>query len=159
MSAALHSAPPPAPAAAGARRAGRQPRRCPAAAAAAIASAPAPCRLGRPSRGRAATKLTATAAPTTAPAADLATLFAAHAPASTGPQSPEQLTARFAVQGFVEFARGEGGLTLALLHHPCGHTVEVYLQGATVTRWLDGARRDLLMPRPDATFRRGAAIK
>lgn len=106
---------------------------------------------------RAAASAPSISAPT-APA-DLPALFAREAPPG-GWQQPQDLSSRFGVEGFVEFYAGEGGLPLCFLHHPSGHSVEVYLQGATVTRWLDGARRDLLMPpRPDAAFRLGAAIR
>lgn len=106
-----------------------------------------------------ATAPTAAATTPAAPRTDLAALFAAEPPPG-GFQAPRELSRRFGVEGFVEFYSGEGGLPLAFLHHPSGHSVEVYLQGATVTRWLDGARRDLLMPpRADAVFRRGAAIR
>jgi hypothetical protein len=119
--------------------------------------------LGRPSSIRLPIPPAAAAAPT-APSPqttsdNLTARFAAEAPPG-GFQTPRELARRFGAEGFVEFYSGEGGLPLAFLHHPSGHSVEVYLQGATVTRWLDGARRDLLMPpRAGAAFRRGHAIR
>jgi len=126
-------------------------------------SAPRPAAASSAAPGRARPPAPARASPAPSPpapsapprGADLAALFASDSPS----QAPAQLRERFGVEGYVEFYTGEGGLPLCFLHHPSGHSVEVYLQGASVTRWLDAGRRDLLMPRPDAVYRRGAAIK
>jgi glucose-6-phosphate 1-epimerase len=69
------------------------------------------------------------------------------------------LNATYGLPSFVEFYVGEGGLPAAYLLHPRGHTAEVYLHGATVTRWLDDAGANLLFLRPDAVFDGVAPIK
>ncbi|WIA17434.1 hypothetical protein OEZ85_014284 [Tetradesmus obliquus] len=69
-----------------------------------------------------------------------------------------RLNAEHGVEDFVEFYEAAGGLPAVYLMHPRGHTVEIHLQGATITRWLKEDGTDLLFTRSDAVFEEGEAI-
>eukprot|EP00879_Flechtneria_rotunda_P027491 GHRR01029453.1.p1 GENE.GHRR01029453.1~~GHRR01029453.1.p1 ORF type:complete len:579 (+),score=190.72 GHRR01029453.1:283-2019(+) len=70
-----------------------------------------------------------------------------------------RLNAEHSIEGFVEFYQSAaGGLPVCYLMHPRGHTLEIHLQGATITRWLQPDGTDLLFMRSDAEVEAGAPI-
>eukprot|EP00878_Enallax_costatus_P015430 GHUV01016163.1.p1 GENE.GHUV01016163.1~~GHUV01016163.1.p1 ORF type:complete len:265 (+),score=53.69 GHUV01016163.1:456-1250(+) len=69
-----------------------------------------------------------------------------------------RLNQEHGIEDFVEFHQADGGLAAAYIMHPNGHTLEIHLQGATITRWLTPEGRDLLFTRSDVTYAPGVPI-
>ena len=79
-------------------------------------------------------------------------VFARASVSASGDDEIDALNAAFAIKDSVRFARGNGGLPVALLTHKNGCTSTVYLFGACVTSWTQKSGDEVLYVRPDAAF-------
>ena len=69
----------------------------------------------------------------------------------------KQLAAEFGVRGIVDFVE-EGGLAKAVVSQG-GMQGELFLQGATVTRWQPAGERPVIFTSPNAIFAAGTAVR
>src|SRR5262249_58589052 len=68
-----------------------------------------------------------------------------------------QLAADFGIRGVVDFAE-EGGLVKAVVSQG-GMQGELFLQGATVTRWHPAGAQPVIFTSPNAIFAPGTAVR
>lgn len=71
----------------------------------------------------------------------------------------DDLNASFGKEDAIRFTGGESGWCKALMKERGGHTLELYLYGATITRWRDPSSKDLLFTSSKAVFAGGKAIR
>lgn len=69
----------------------------------------------------------------------------------------QQLAAEFGIKGVLDFAE-EGGLAKAVVSDG-GMQGELFLQGATVTRWQPAGQRPVIFTSPNAIFAPGTAVR
>ncbi|GMH38398.1 hypothetical protein BSKO_06282 [Bryopsis sp. KO-2023] len=70
----------------------------------------------------------------------------------------EELMYDWHIPEFVWFEEGEGGLPVVRMAHPNGEEIKIHLQGACITSWKRADRKEALLVRPDAVFKKGERI-